>query len=124
MIEVVVGRKIPLTLQVYDGNASLKVVSNLFDKFGKEYLSAELLHIKNGLYVNFEIDMPDQDLIIAQYQTDKPDDYELAQDVFKSIPKSIPEAKIMVGEVVSKGLWDDENIIIGEAYVDKEDENT
>lgn len=124
MIEVVVGRKIPLTLQVYDGNPSLKVVSNLFDKFGKEYFSAELLHIKNGLYGNFEIDMPDQDLIIAQYQTDKPDDYELAQDVFKSIPKSIPEAKIMVGEVVSKGLWDDENIIIGEAYVDKEDENT
>ena len=120
MIPVVVGAKIPLTLQVFDGNQGLKVEAVLTDNHGKEFSRVGLSHISMGLYANFEIEMPDADVLIAQYTTDKPDDYELVQDVFKSVPKPIPAELVLVGEVVSKSQWDDEKIIIGEAYVEKE----
>lgn len=123
MIEVQVGQTIPLTLQVYDGNDSLKVTATLLDKFGKEFFRSSLNHVRSGLYASFEIEMPDVDILVAQYETNEPENYELAQDIFKSIPKPMPIEKSLVGEVVSKGLWDDEKIIIGEAYAEEETEN-
>lgn len=120
MIEVVVGEKIPLNLQVFDGNPDLKVTATLLDKHGKEFFRSDLSHLSNGLYANFELDMPDLDLLIAQYATNKQDDYELSQDIFKAIPKARPIEKIIVGEVVSEKLWDDEQVIIGEAHAEKE----
>lgn len=123
MIEVQVGQIIPLTLQVYDGNSDLMVTATLLDKYGKEYFKAKLNHLRSGLYGNFEIEMPELDLVVAQYETSKPQDYELAQDIFKAIPKPKPSEKFLVGEVVSNGKWDDEDIIIGEAYVEEEAEN-
>jgi len=124
MIEVVVGKPIPLTLQVFDGKTDLKVTTILSDKFSSEYMRVNMKHIMRGFYGNFEIEMPDTDILIAQYETSAPDVYELAQDVFKSVPKSVPLEKIIVGEVVYKGLWDEDKIIIGEAHVEKENENT
>lgn len=124
MIDVLVGEKIPLILQVHDGNENLKVEATLFDGFGKEFMRVELTPIRGGLYSNYTVDMPEIPLLVAQYLTDKPADYEVVQDIFKAIPKPIKPAKMIIGEVIKKGLWDDEEIIIGEAHADKEAENT
>jgi len=119
MIDVLVGEKIPLILQVHDGNENLKVEATLFDGFGKEFMRVELTPIRGGLYSNYTVDMPEVPLLVAQYLTDKPDDYEVAQDVFKAIPKPKAPEKMIVGEVVDKGTWESD-VIIGEAYVDEE----
>jgi hypothetical protein len=120
VIDVVVGGKIPLNLQVFDGNPNLSVTAALIDKHGKEFFRVTLSHLSNGLYVNFDLEMPEVDLLIAQYETSKQDDYELSQDIFKAIPKARPIEKMIVGEVVSEKLWDDEQMIIGEAHAEKE----
>ncbi len=123
MIDVKVGSKIPLILQVHDGNPNLDVEAILIDSFGKEFMRAKLGPVSGGLYINNEIEMPSIDILIAQYHTDKPEDYEVAQDVFKAIPKPNPPEKMIVGEVVDKALWD-EDVIMGVAYVDEETEDS
>lgn len=110
MIPVQVGSKIPLTLQVYDGRQDLKVTAVLLDSIGKEYARVELESVSKGLYSNFAWVMPDVDFLIAQYHTDS-EDYELAQDIFKAVPKAQEPEKFLVGEVISKGQWQDEFII-------------
>jgi len=115
LIPVKVGEKIPLSLQVYDGNPDLSVKCNLLDTSGKLFFTVPLSHISNGLYLNSEVEMPENDYLIAQYQTNKPMDYEIAQDVFKSIPKvQLPE-KYILGEVIDTvALSKVDDLLIGE----------
>jgi len=65
--------------------------------------------------LNSEVEMPENDYLIAQYQTNKPMDYEIAQDVFKSIPKvQLPE-KYILGEVIDTvALSKVDDLLIGE----------
>lgn len=115
MIDVMVGRRIPLNLQVHDGNASLKVSCILTDSFGKEFARADLPSFANGLYMNTDLEMPDVPLLVAQFFTDRPDDYEVAQEVFRSIPKPVIEEKPILGEVIS--VEQSSEIIIGEVVI-------
>jgi hypothetical protein len=119
MIEVVVGQPIPLTLQVYDGNSSLKVVANLYNEKGDRLFTQNLSSNTDGLYTDFSHEMPDTNFVVAQYITDKTDEYEIAQDIFKSIPRPIAKESYIIGEVFDKDTWDDS--IIGEVQsVEKE----
>ena len=112
MIDVKVGSKIPLILQVHDGNPNLSVDAVLIDTFGNEFMRAKMNPVAGGLYINNEIEMPDIQMLIAQYHTDKPEDYEIAQDVFKAIPKPNAPEKMIVGEVIDKALWDEDVIMV------------
>lgn len=115
MIQVLVGQKIPLNLQVYDGNKDLLVECILFDKNGNRYLSAQLTHSNAGLYLNNEVEMPEIDYLIAQYFTNKPMDYEMAQDIFHAVPKVQPLEKYLLGEVIdSIELSEQDDMLIGE----------
>jgi hypothetical protein len=118
MIQVQVGRPIPLTLQVFDGREDLKVSVIIMDRFGKEFFRQPMPHIKNGFYASFEIEMPDQEVLIAQYLTSAPEDYEMVQDVFIGVPAPVQPEKIMVGEVVETSRMTD--IILGEVVDEKE----
>lgn len=122
MIEVSVGKKIPLSLQVYDGNSQLEVNCVLIKNDGTIYFSDILTHSVDGLYLNNSIEMPDVDFLIAQYRTNKPLEYEIAQDIFQGIPKvQIPE-KYILGEVIDTvELSEQDDFLIGEVQnVDEE----
>ena len=119
MISIKVGEKIPLILQVRDGNQDLNPTAILIDQFNNEYMRVKLNHQVNGMYCNFQINMPDLDLLVAQYVCDH-GDYEVAQDIFKSVPKPIKTEKMIYGEVIQKGLWDDTDIIFGEVTNEEE----
>ena len=121
MIEVQVGSPIPLTLQVFDGKEGLKVSAVLMDLHGKEFSRVSMNDHGNGLYIDLSVSMPDVDMLVAQYFANS-EDYEVAQDIFKAIPKPMSPEKMLVGEVVAKGSWDDS--IIGEVQsVEKEAQN-
>jgi hypothetical protein len=122
MIDVIVGQKIPLSLQVYDGNGLLKVECRLIMPTGSEFLRAKLDHVGGGLYLNTSIEMPDEKYLIGQFLTDKPDDYEIAQDVFQGIPKVQPEEKYILGEVIDTvELSEQDDVLIGEVIDDSEE---
>lgn len=122
MIPVKVGEKIPLTLQVYDGNPDLQVKCTLMDKYGAVFMNVKLDHISSGLYVNNSMEMPEMDFLIGQYLTNRPMDYEIAQDIFQGIPKVQMPEKYVVGEVIDTvELTEQDSLIIGEVQDDNEE---
>ena len=119
MIKVQVGQPIPLNLQLYDGKSDVKVMSIIVDSNKNEVFRADLSHVSNGLYLNMDFPMPEfVDFVIAQYFTDKPEEYAVVTDTFKAVPKPVPEEKIIVGEVISMEKSD---ILFGEVVNDNEE---
>lgn len=113
MIKIQEGQTIPLTLQVYSGADDLKVTCLFMDSNGKEIFRTPLGHLANGFYSNFDYKMPMAGIYVAQYLTDKPEDYEIVQDIFQSVPKPSPPEIMILGEVVSVAQWT-QDYIIGE----------
>jgi hypothetical protein len=121
MINVIEGQKIPLNLQVYDANPDLKVRASLYID-GKLFMTQNLEHAFKGLYLDRSIEMPMCEMIIAQYETSSPLDYEIAQDVFQCIPKVQPAEIYLLGEVINViELTEDDGILIGEVVNDNEE---
>jgi hypothetical protein len=121
MINVIEGQKIPLNLQVYDGNENLKVQASLY--IGSElFMTVNLTHAHQGLYLDRSVDMPMCEMVIAQYKTNKPLEYEISQDVFQCIPKVQPVEKYILGEVIDTvELSQQDEFLIGEVQDDSEE---
>lgn len=101
MINIEVGKSIPLVLQVFDKRSDLKVTAKLVDNFGIHIATKELTSFGDGLYMNQSIEMPDVKFIVAQYFVE-PDDYEVSSDQFFAIPKPSEPDKFIVGQVESR----------------------
>jgi hypothetical protein len=121
MIKIMVGDIIPLVLKVRDGNEKLNVKAIVSNNYGEILKTVELINSGRGLYQNFDVQMPDCKYLIAEYFTNDPEKYEEGMDIFKAIPKPIPEENYLLGEVVSVQSLTEDDSIIGEVVnVEKE----
>lgn len=86
-----VGDTVPLNLQLFDGREDLKVVATALNDSLQEIEQVELLHLKNGLYVNRSLLMPEVQYLIANYivydGNKESEDYERSADVFYACQK-------------------------------------
>jgi len=86
-----VGDTVPLNLQLFDGREDLKVIATVLNDSLEEIEQVELLHLKNGLYINRSLLMPAVQYLIANYivyDGDKEsEDYERSADVFYAFQK-------------------------------------
>jgi len=114
MIKIMVGDAIPLILKVRDGNEKLNVKAIVSNNYGEILNTVELQNVGRGLYQNFDMAMPDCKVVIAEYFTNDPEKYEEGMDVFKSIPKPMPEDIYLLGEVVSVQSLGEDDAILGE----------
>lgn len=101
---VKVGEKIPLTLQITDGNPNLEIVCRLFDPANLIWNTVELVHIKAGLYINLDLLMPPYPFIVAQYIIKNSEEYENVSEIFYA--DQLPEEKemILTGQIVNMKL--------------------
>lgn len=119
-MQVTVGDKIPLWLQVFDARDDLNPRVKLIDDNGKQFAEVLLNHFGGGLYLNKEIDMPDEtNFVIAQYHVYKDlqpvDDYEVTTDFYYAVPKEQAPVKFVTGRVVSSQKIKGMGRIINEA---------
>lgn len=101
MTEVLVGSKIPLSVQAHDENPALKIEAILYSINGEQLDSTFLYHAKNGLYLNTDLEMPDK-IVIATYSVKNSEDYMTgAEKFFPQQPEKSPE-KYISGFVTEK----------------------
>lgn len=109
MTEVLVGSKIPLSVQAHDENPSLKIEAILFSINGEQLDSTFLYHAKNGLYLNTELEMPNK-IVIATYSVKNSEEYMTGAEKFSPLqPDKSPE-KYISGFVTEK-MTDTEFIV-------------
>lgn len=108
--QVVVGELIPLTLQVVDGQAGLRVSCNVVDDLGKSIALVNLQDYGGGLYVDKSVQMPDARFVVAQYSVEG-DTYEVVSERFDSVPKTVEPEKFITGIVEGSKMNND--FIIG-----------
>lgn len=101
MTEVLVGERVPLSVQAFDENPGLKIMARIHSMDGELLENTYLYHAMNGLYLNTEIIMPDK-IIIATYAVENSGDYMTGAEKFSPIkPEKSPE-KFIYGFVTEK----------------------
>lgn len=109
MTEVLVGSKIPLSVQAHDESPELNIQANLFSINGEFIDSTYLYHAQNGLYLNTELSMPDK-IVIATYSVKNNDNYMTGAEKFSPKQQEKSPEKYISGFVTGK-MTDTEFIV-------------
>lgn len=96
---VVVGSKVPLSLQLYDNKSGLKVTADILDMFGVKLTQMHLHSTESGLYINTDYPMPELPYILVSYAVDNSNEYESCFERFYSVAAEPEEETWIVGSV-------------------------
>jgi hypothetical protein len=106
-----IGAKIPLSLQLYDGAVGKFIRARLYNQAGTQIAGSPvaLTHVAGGLYINAALVMPACDFLVAAYKvyddsgfTTLSGDYTEASDKFIAVRNNFVIADIV-------GVIDDNN---------------
>lgn len=100
-----VGEKIPLRVQLHDGNPAADIVATLIGYYGNTIATSKLAHYKKGLYFTNDFVMPSEvvTIQIMVEGTDKLEqEYELAAEQVFPIPRPKPVEKVIQGAITER----------------------
>lgn len=116
-MEIAIGEKIPLIVQLFDGKSGLPVLATLFDDIGKQIDQVMLQSFEGGLYLDNSRQMPPVKYLVAKYEVVDSSEYGIQSETIFSINPVIQEEKAITGEVIAVKPLD--HLIFGEVVNEK-----